>query len=83
MSTPSKLPASVYKPGTLDALAKQRGLRLNRPAALLLAEFLRLFTAEAVHRAAISAKDRHSGEGRPEVTTEDIKGILAELLLDF
>ena len=79
-STPALSPA-IFKPGTLDALLKERGVRANRTATRMLAEYLRVFTAEAVHRAGEAAKKSSPSSSTVEV--EHIKAVLAELLLDF
>ena len=75
----TELPPAVFKQKVLQELFAARDARVNGPAARLLGEYLRLFTAEAVHRAAAAAREA----GEDEIDTRHIKQVLAELLLDF
>jgi hypothetical protein len=69
----------IFKPSVLEALLKAEGLKANSTAGKLLAEYLRVFTAEAVSRAGAAAND----DGKSLIELKHLKTILAELLLDF
>ena len=69
----------IFKAATLEALLKADGAKVNSVASKLLAEYLRIFTAEAVSRAGSAANE----EGKSVIELRHLKGVLAELLLDF
>jgi len=70
---------SLFKAATLEALLKSDGAKVNSVASQLLAEYLRIFTAEAVTRAGSAANE----EGKSVIELRHLKSIVAELLLDF
>ncbi len=69
----------LFKPATLEALLKSDGAKVNSVASKLLAEYFRIFTAEAVTRAGSAANE----EGKSTIELRHLKAVLAELLLDF
>ncbi|KAJ1503517.1 hypothetical protein HMI54_007586 [Coelomomyces lativittatus] len=83
----------TFKLETLHEFVKLRlhdsSMKINKESLELLAEFLRLFTLEAIHRSAAVRLSRTQGariyaiEGKPDVVIEDLETILAQLLLDF
>lgn len=60
---------------------KESSTKANKDSIQLSCEFLRLFTTEAVHRAA--AGNGRSTDNERRLGTESLEQILPQLLLDF
>ncbi|GAA6028749.1 hypothetical protein JCM8097_007376 [Rhodosporidiobolus ruineniae] len=80
-----------YKQATIKEIFKlvnDPNTRMSAPALQLSAEYLRLFTTEAIHRAAevAQAEKDAAGEDQPGLNlleTKHLEKVLAGLLLDF
>ncbi|KAI9274467.1 centromere protein X-like protein [Phascolomyces articulosus] len=72
-----------FKPETINGIFKAKfkesSSRVNKDALLLSCEFLRLFTAEAIHRSAEQVTDTDD----VVINAEHLERTLTQLLLDF
>ncbi|KAK9761047.1 hypothetical protein K7432_014361 [Basidiobolus ranarum] len=79
---PSFKPETVHN--IFKTVWKESNTKIKPDATSLAAEFLRLFTLEAVHRSAGLSKSEFTGdEDMPQLEVEHLEKIAAQLLLDF
>ncbi|KAI8078760.1 centromere protein X [Halteromyces radiatus] len=77
---------TTFSPNTIQAVIKHgwkdTRTKANAQALQLSAEFFRLFTIEAIHRASEEA-ERSTGSSEHDIQVEHLEKILTQLMLDF